>query len=194
MPKRDIEQFIASRENWINDRLKKSRERAEQREAFVLDYGSTVLYRGKEFPITAREGRRIGFDGKAFFMPPGFSEAELKAACVQIYKLLAKRDLNARTFELAKRIGVTPLSVRITSAKTRWGSCSARKSINYSWRLILADDDVIDYVVVHELAHLIEMNHSLQFWKIVDGITPGHEMYRSRLKELQKRITAEAWD
>ena len=194
MPKRDIDKFVASKENWIKNKLTQVCERQEQRENFTLDYGSTVLYRGKQYPIAAKAGNRVGFDDTAFYMPPELTSEKIKAACVQVYRMLAKRDLTERTLDFAKRMGVTPTAVKINGAKTRWGSCSGKKNINFSWRLIMADDFVIDYVVVHELAHLTEMNHSAKFWAIVEGILPDYKVRQKRLKELQKKLNAEDWE
>jgi len=194
MPKRDIDSFVISKEKWITDKLSKSQVHAECREAFELNYGDVVMYRGKARPIAAKIGNRVGFDDKAFYMPPGLPPEQIKAACVKIYRMLAKRDLSARTLYFAKQMGVMPSSVKITGAKTRWGSCSAKKSINFSWRLLMADDAVIDYVVVHELAHLTEMNHSPRFWAIVEDIMPNYSKLRARLSDLQKRLADENWE
>jgi len=219
MPQRDIDRFVTSKEKWITDRLARSREQAERREAFTLDYGDMVVYRGREYPIVAREGKYAGFDdsaeggaveddtvvdgavvygavvdGAVFYMPPGLQPGRIKAACVIIYRMLAKRDLTIKTLDFAKRMGENPTAVKITGAKTRWGSCSSMKSINFSWRLIMADDDVIDYVVIHELAHLAEMNHSDRFWAIVEGVLPDFRKRKARLRELQKRLSAEDWE
>ena len=214
MAQRDIDRFVTSKEKWITDRLARSREQVERREAFTLDYGDMVVYRGREYPIVAREGKYVGFDdsavggaavddkvvddsaegGAVFYMPPGLQPGRIKAACVVIYRMLAKRDLTIKTLDFAKRMGENPTAVKITGAKTRWGSCSSMKSINFSWRLIMADDDVIDYVVIHELAHLAEMNHSDRFWAIVEGVLPDFRKRKARLRELQKRLSAEDWE
>ena len=87
-----------------------------------------------------------------------------------------------------------PSAVKINGAKTRWGSCSSKKSINFSWRLIKADDDVIDYVVVHELSHITEMNHSPNFWAIVENILLDYRERKVKLKRLQKRLSMENWE
>jgi len=194
MPKCDIDKFVSSKEKWIIDRLAKSHEHSEQRKSFELNYGGTVLYRGKSYPITAKSGKHIGFYDTAFYMPPDLTSKQIKAACVQIYRMLAKRDLTQKTFDFAKQMSVMPTSVKINGAVTRWGSCSGRKSINFSWRLIMADDDVIDYVVVHELAHLTEMNHSKKFWSIVEKALPNYKERQLRLKELQKKLNMEDWE
>ena len=194
MPKHEIDRFVASKEKWINDKLAKSNERAALRESFTLGYGDFVAYRGGQFPIEAKGGNRIGFDDVRFYMPPDLAPEQIKSACVMIYRMLARRDLTEKAHLFAKRMSVAPAIIRITGAKTRWGSCSAKKSINFSWRLIMADDQTIDYVVVHELAHLMEMNHSPQFWKIVEGIIPDYKALRARLRELQIKLGAEDWD
>jgi predicted metal-dependent hydrolase len=193
MPDKVIEQFVASREGWINKKLEESRQKEERREAFVLDYSSMVLFRGKEYPLVPKAGNKVSFDGGAFYIPPGLTEDELRGACVQLYRALAKRHMTARVIELAALMGQSPASVKITDAKTRWGSCSSLKTVNFSWRLVLAGDELIDYVVVHELAHLVELNHSARFWKIVGDAMPDYKAREARLKELQKRLSNEGW-
>jgi predicted metal-dependent hydrolase len=107
--------------------------------------------------------------------------------------MLAKRDLTKKTLAYANCMGIMPTTIKINSANTRWGSCSAKKSINYSWRLIMANDEVIDYVVVHELAHIIELNHSERFWKVAENQMPDYNKRKRQLKELQQRLCGEEW-
>ena len=192
MPKHEIEKFIATKEKWITDKLAHSQEQARSREKFQLDYGDMVLYLGKKYPIVSKAGNRVGFED-CFYMPPNLSSVEIKSACVQIYRMLTKRDVTIRVLEFSKQMAVTATSVKINSAKTRWGSCSSRKSLNFSWRLIMADSDVVDYVVVHELAHLMEMNHSQKFWTIVENVLPDYRHRKQRLRELNKRLAKEDW-
>lgn len=194
MPQRDIDRFVASKEKWIDGCLAKAAERLERRESFTLNYGDMILYRGKERPITARNGDRIGYSDDTFYMPPGLQPGEIKAACVKIYRMLAKRDLTIRTVFLAQEMDVEPAAIKINGAKTRWGSCSSRKSINYSWYLIMADNELIDYVIVHELAHMTDMSHSARFWNIVEAMLPDYAGRKARLAALQKRISNEDWD
>jgi len=193
MSRREIDAFVTSKERWIREKLAKSREEVKRRKAFTLDYGDTVPCCGDIYTITLREARLPGFDGKAFCVPEGLSPEEVKAACVTIYRKLAKDYLTERTLYFAKDMGEMPASIRINSAKARWGSCSANRNINFSWRLIMADGEVIDYVVVHELAHLIEMNHSGRFWSIVEDMLPDYRKRKARLRELQKHLAAEDW-
>jgi predicted metal-dependent hydrolase len=198
MAKRDIDRFVESKRDWITQKLAFCIEQEENRNAFILDYGSPILLRGTERPIVIREGNSAGYDGETFYMPPGLASDAIKRVIIQLYKKIARGHLNERVSVLAGRMGVRPLRypeiIRINSAKTRWGSCSSMNSINFSWRLIMADDAVIDYVVIHELAHLYELNHSSRFWAIVQRVLPNYKEYREALKILQKRIGSENWD
>ena len=194
MPRRDIDNFIRSREKWIIDTLAKSRERAEKRGTFTLNYGDMIFYRGKQYPIVVSSDNRAGFDGERFYIQPDLTPEQIKAGCIQIYRMLAKRDLTEKVLEYAKRMSAAPVAIKINGAKTRWGSCSSKKSLNFSWRLIMAEDDVIDYVAVHELAHITEMNHSTRFWTIVEGVLPDYRERKIKLKGLQRRLSGEDWE
>lgn len=202
--KEDIDRVVASKEKWISDKLSQTCERLERRGSFMVNYGDDVLYLGVGYPIASRSGDRVGFDDntKEFYIPPHMSPEGIKAAVIQVYKMLAKRDLANKVSEFANEMNVKVASVKINSAKTRWGSCSARPAfagskiynINFSWRLIMADEAAVDYVVVHELAHIKEMNHSPRFWAIVESVLPDYKQRQARLKELQKRLGNEDWD
>jgi len=191
--KRDIDRFVTSKELWIKDKLAASIERQAKRESFTLTYGDSVAFRGAQFLIAPREGARAGFDEDHFYMPPGLAPDQIKATCVRIYRVLAKRHLTSRVEALSERMAVAPTAVKINRALTRWGSCSAKKSLNFSWRLIQAPDDVIDYVVVHELAHIKELNHSPRFWAIVEGVMPEYREQKAKLKILHKKLSVEDW-
>ena len=193
MPKDVIDRFVESKEKWIADKLEITNERAALRNSFFLDYGSNVLYRGNLHVIEAREGDFCGFDEGRFYMPPNLSSQRIKEASIQIYRMLAKRDLLNRTFEFAEKMSVMPASVKITNAKSRWGSCSGKKNVCFSWRLIMAEDCLIDYIIVHELAHLIELNHSERFWKIVFDAVPDYKERQAKLKLLHEKLIIEDW-
>ena len=177
-----IEKFVLSKENWIVTKVSQSNERKLQRESFALNYGSLILYRGKEYPIVLSEKNRAGFDGERFFMPPGLTPEQIKTACIKLYLILAKQHLTERTHLLSKQMLSAPNTIKINGAKTRWGSCSSKKNINYSWRIIMADDEIIDYIIVHELAHLTEMNHSKKFWAVVASVLPNYRELNKKLK------------
>jgi len=192
-PKAEIERFIHVKNDWIQDKLKKSQEQLAQKESFALNYGDVIILRGNSYPITERKGNRAGFDGERFYLPPNLSSDQIKATCIKIYQSLAKSHFHERAAYFSAQMNQTPASIKINSAKTRWGSCSSQRNINFSWRLIMADDDVIDYVVVHELAHLVHMNHSDKFWAVVENALPDYRERNRKLKDLQRRLSEQDW-
>lgn len=103
-------------------------------------------------------------------------------------KRRAKEYLAARCGHYAPLMGVDYRSIKVNSAKTRWGSCTSEGNLNFTYRLIFAEPELIDYIVVHELAHRREMNHSQRFWKVVADVMPDYRQRRAGLKEFQRRI------
>ncbi len=94
---------------------------------------------------------------------------------------LAREELARRARPLAARIGRKISRVSVRDTKSRWGSCSAKGNLSFSWRLIFAPEEVVDYVVAHEVAHLAEMNHGPRFWRLVDSLAPGSARPRAWL-------------
>jgi predicted metal-dependent hydrolase len=101
---------------------------------------------------------------------------------------LAAQQLTARARFQAARIGRKVTRVTVRDTKSRWGSCSASGSLSFSWRLILAPEPVLDYVVAHEVAHLMEMNHSARFWKLVRTLVPDPASQRAWLKRHRSEL------
>ena len=98
------------------------------------------------------------------------------------YRRAARKKIIERTAWYAKLMGVTYGRISIRAAKTRWGSCSGAGNLNFNWKLVLMPPEVLDYVVVHELAHRKEMNHSERFWKVVEAEMPDYMEKRQLLK------------
>ena len=190
----EIDRLVHTKETWIMEHLEARKQINEQKSTFSLNYGDSVLFMGKEYPICAKSGHSVGFDESCFYMPENLNDREIKFAVIQIYKMLAKNVLTDKVIKYARKMLVIPTDVKINSAKKRWGSCSGKNSINFSWRLIMAQDDIIDYVVIHELAHICEHNHSIRFWTIVENILPDYKEKQEGLKILQRRLSKEDWD
>jgi len=93
----------------------------------------------------------------------------------------ARRDLDARVLVHTRALGVKAKRIAVRDQATRWGSCSTTGVLSYSWRLILAPGYVLDYLAAHEVAHLVEMNHSPRFWRLVQRVCPGHERAKAWL-------------
>jgi len=101
---------------------------------------------------------------------------------------LARAELGARARRLARRIGKPVVRVTVRDTKSRWGSCSSGGCLSFSWRLVLAPADVVDYVVAHEVAHLVEMNHGPRFWRLVRELHPDSAAARAWLKRHRNRL------
>ena len=196
MPLRHIERFVDSKERWISDRVSRRARSIDAKFAFSLNYGDQVLLRGKLYPIKAVEKSglsRAGFDGEYLLAPPGLSSDMIKKAVISIYTDEANKTLREKTRAFAERMGIQYRGLRVTGAKTRWGSCSSKASLCFSWRLIMAPDDVIDYVVVHELAHIREMNHSPRFWALVSCVIPDYPDKKKKLRQLHESLASQDW-
>ncbi len=107
---------------------------------------------------------------------------------INILKSQAKLIIQKKVDYYKKIMNVTPTSVKITSAKTRWGSCSGKNALCFSYRLMLLPDDIIDYVVVHELAHILQKNHSQNFYKVVEKYLPNYKQLIARKKQLEPTL------
>ena len=103
---------------------------------------------------------------------------------------LARRELGRRARALAERIGRKAGRITVRDTRSRWGSCSSAGALSFSWRLVLAPEGVVDYVVAHEIAHLVEMNHGPRFWRLVGELAPGYAGPRAWLKRHRSELLA----
>jgi predicted metal-dependent hydrolase len=196
----EIESFIRQQADWISKHLraaKAQREGLKSPHANAVSYGSLQLWRGKSKPILDdSKNTRMWLDDTGFHLPPGLNGELLKHNLIRLYKTYAKKHLSARVQHYAAIMGVSPQTIKITGAKTRWGSCSTSKevldkksyNVNFSWRLCLASDELIDSIVVHELAHIFEMNHSPAFYQIVRAVMPDYDTRRKKLREFGRML------
>lgn len=170
-------------------KLKEYSENFQKREAehksLELKIGSELLFFGKNIKITARD--TAGYDMAHFYIPNCLEGENLKYAVIEIYKSAARDYLNLRVPEIADKMGLIPSAVKVNSAKTHWASCSARGNLNFSWYLMMAEPSAIDYVIIHELCHMKEFNHSPKFWQMVSRYCPDYADKKMYLKELFKK-------
>lgn len=144
--------------------------------------GEQHFFHGNSFPIVFREGVSglLVFDN-AFIMPPSQAamvQHRLRKWLIQQAALLIPR----RVAELAVSAGLQYRMVKINSAKLRWGSCNINGNLNFSWHLVMCPPPVIDYVIIHELSHLAEMNHSKKFWRTVEILCPDYRLHKKWLR------------
>jgi predicted metal-dependent hydrolase len=145
--------------------------------------GESMPYLGRNYRIELVESdsKKIRFDQK-FFVPRNFA-SEREKLFRQWYEEAASERILLRVLKSAKALGVVLNQAKIVDNRFRWGSCTPKNNVNLNWRLIKAPMFVIDYVIVHELAHLIEANHTSRFWNIVNAQAPGMEKAKTWLKE-----------
>ena len=113
--------------------------------------------------------------------------------CEKIFRLAAKVIIREKVNYYAGIMNVKPRTVHITSARTRWGSCGPENNICFSWRLVFVDDHLIDYVVVHELSHILRHDHSPKFWAVVEKYMPDYLSRRKELRDTSKKLVACNW-
>jgi predicted metal-dependent hydrolase len=193
-PPKVVADFVDQHQHWISTHHGAVAQQVAERENFVLKFGAELLFLGGEFPLLPVEKPSFGFDGQRFYAYTQMSAEELRTSLVSIYRTLAKKVLSDIVEEMAKHMGLKPKAVKINGARTRWGSCSSAGNLNFSWYLVMAEETTIRYVVVHELAHLIEMNHSPSFWRIVEQVLPNYKAEREKLKLLQKKLSVQCWE
>lgn len=161
--KKNILDFLEKYKDWILEKqelVSKNTQKFEIWEKFLFFW--------EYFELKFDEKKKFFFDEKYFYTNLENSE-EIKKNFIKFYKKEAKRYIVYKTIEFSKILWLEFKEIKINSAKTRWWSCNSKKNINFSFRLILAPKLSIDYVIIHELAHLKEMNHSRQFWSLVDN-------------------------
>jgi len=176
LPEREIARFLDAQHDWIAARL------AEQPPRRRLAPGSTLPLRGTDLAVVhdPRFPRRPQIDdGKVRLGGP---EERVEARLLDWLRAMAREDLAACVAAHARALDLPAPPFTLRDTRSRWGSCSARGRLNFSWRLICAPPDVLDYVAAHEVAHLREMNHSPRFWSLVDRLVDHASASRAWLR------------
>jgi predicted metal-dependent hydrolase len=168
---RDAKAFVERNGGWIAARLKRLPQ------AIALTDGLELPLRGVPHRIVHRPGARgtVWIEAGENLICVAGDPAHLARRVRDFFKREAKRDLDDASRRYAALLGVTLKRVAIRDQTSRWGSCTAAGALSYSWRLILAPPYVLDYLAAHEVAHLVEMNHSPEFWRVVARICPEWE-------------------
>jgi predicted metal-dependent hydrolase len=145
--------------------------------------GEAALYLGRDYRIEIAETDTGEVEFFEVFLVPPAHQAKRREVLREWYIARAKEKILGRVEEHARVLGVKFGTAKIVDNRYRWGSCTVNNNVSFNWRLIKAPMFVIDYVVVHELAHLMETNHTSRFWSIVRTHTPRMEKAKSWLQE-----------
>ena len=177
-----INNFIAEKQNWIKDKLSiinKTNDRFED----IIKYKSFLLY-GNKYGLVLSDVKKVEINEDFQIVIPQKTEPDKIIKLLKSwYKKIAKKILQDRLKFIEERIRLKSNTMRINDSKGRWGSCNTIGVISFNWRVILLPPQIIDYVIVHELCHLVEMNHSKKFWSLVQRFLPNYEVLKKSIKD-----------
>ncbi len=165
--------FARAQEGWLRAAL------ARMALPAAVEVGSVLPVEGRSLTVVQAAGRGVRIEGDALLVPgdPGLAGARVAG----FLKAMARGRLMTASDHYAQALGVRFSGVTLRDTRSRWGSCSASGGLMYSWRLIMAPPSVLQYVAAHEVAHLVQMNHSAAYWAVVERIYPGWQAQRAWL-------------
>lgn len=185
---KDIHGFIEEKSDWII----RSREKLMSIEPVAKKQyvdGERFLFLGREYELRLVRPQRPVLKFESGFALSASARERGELAFIKWYKTQALTVFSERVHRYSIMHGFEPKQVKVNSAKTRWGSCTSNGTINFSWRLVMAPLDVVDYVVLHELSHLKVKNHSPRFWKLVEFLCPDFKHRRKWLRENGEKLS-----
>ena len=187
-PEETIRERVRSKGGWILKKL--SQVRQMDPEKFKKDFtdGESFLFLGKNYGLKLVKSKRkipkVFFREGVFYLETGLYDIhDMRKAMEKWYRKKADRIINDRVVFYEEKIGKKPRSARVREQKCRWGSCTGRGDMYFNWRCVMAPPGIIDYIVVHEMSHLIHSNHSRAFWEKVESILPDYRKRKKWLKE-----------
>lgn len=174
--------FAREKEGWIRLNL------MGRVESVVPKPGETIPFEGRNLVIKSHSGRAVRMDGDDLLVPG--AEARVAARLRAFLRVSARDRLNAAVDRYSELVGREVHQITLRDTRSRWGSCTTDGRLMFSWRLIMAPPSVLEYVAAHEVAHLIEMNHSPAYWSVVREIYPGYEEERHWLRRHGQELHA----
>ena len=187
---KEIDSFVLQKMSWINKKLSLQKSLKKLiRKKFKNEENFQFLGKDLKLKITISENKKSYIDDKFIYLvlnnnKENFKE-KIKEKLETLFRETAKDVFKNKTLNEAKKIKVTPKKIIVRSYKRRWGSCSYKKDISYNWKLIMAPEKIIDYVIIHELCHLIHFNHSRDYWGEVSKKLPNYRESKEWLKSNQ---------
>ena len=183
-PKILINQFIKKHEAWINKHLQRISQRNIKFTQKQFIDGEEFLYLGEKYPLiitytTPKD--LITFTQDKFLLNPDVIDP--LSLFQNWYKIQAQTVFQEQVQYYSNLMNLIPTAIKLTKAKTRWGSCNSNNTIRLNWKLIMAPLPIINYVIIHELAHISQKNHSQQFWEIVKTFDPEYKKHKNWLKD-----------
>lgn len=190
----EIEAALAERAQWIVKAL--AEWQARRREVMPRQWksGAPILFRGNELALEVFPARRTHVAPDLFHFtilhPRAQDEAEIADFVGRWLREEAWAQVAPQVEAYARRIARAAPTLRLSNARSEWGSCNARGEIRLNWRLVQLPPALAEYVVAHEIAHLVELNHSPRFWAVVEKLLPGHAALRRQLEDWTALLAA----
>ncbi len=178
-----INKFLVDKEAWI--KLKKEQIQLKNNQNKSITNYEKVLKLGKEYIREDMSGiKKIEWDSekKRAYVPSNLTQAEFVKKMSKEYIKMSKEILLDRVYYFARLMSLSFNSISIMNNRTRWGTCSKKGDLKFNWRLSMLRPESIDYLIIHELAHLIEFNHSKKFYKVVECVMPKYKTQMNDLK------------
>ncbi len=177
---------LQEKANWVIEKLDGWESKKIPR--IVWQEGATIPFRGEKFILKLapkKRGDRPRLHGETLLVPVGedADDDRIEKAVKIWYKVEALRVFNECVEYFSPLMKVQPREIKLTSASTQWGNCTTNGVVRLNWQLVKVPLHLIDYVVVHELAHLVEMNHSTAFWQVVESVCPEYKQFRTELRD-----------
>ncbi len=176
-----IQAFIKKKTDWI--RARQAEAQAARPAVHTFTDGDSFLYLGRPYPLRVVKGAQKALEFKDAFLLAESAHPRARQLLEAWYKARAREIITQRVMFHAALLGFSYSKIRIGSAKTRWGSCSTRGTLSFTWRLIMSPPQVVDYVIIHELVHTVEHNHSQVFWAKVAQVVPDYKALAKWLKK-----------
>jgi predicted metal-dependent hydrolase len=180
-------QLVEEKWDWILQKIKEMKDRLDGHKGKVYDHGETFLYLGNAYPIQIFEASdvlqdHVEFEGdKLHVYVKQLEDERIQQALRRFYYQQCKALVEKSIRSYQSNFKVKPRSFRITDSKTTWGTCDSKYQLTFNWRLAMAPQEVIDYVVVHEMCHMVHLNHDRSFWRLVGKIMPNYEQQETWL-------------
>lgn len=176
-----INNFVNAKQHWLTSKLAIIRGH-QDKFCDVINMKKYLLY-GKQLAIYKADVKKIEILNDKILIPNKLEGEKIMSSLISFYKKQAKEILYKRLNYLQGILKIRCNNFKICNSKGRWGSCSSNGIVTLNWRVIMVEPQVIDYIIIHELCHLVEMNHSKRFWTLVETFLPNYNQSRQILKE-----------
>jgi predicted metal-dependent hydrolase len=182
-----IDDMVREKRSWIQKQIAMMKQRPRAI-VHAYDEGEVFYFLGRAYPLHIVDGARAAIERTDRLCVSRTLLPDIENRLKRWYIEEARKEIHARCTWFSMKTGYTPASIRITDARQRWGSCTHKGGLNFSWRLIQAPPEIVDYVIIHEFVHLIQPDHSKKFWAKVREIMPDYERRRKWLRENERLL------